>query len=812
MGGARLRPVSGASGERGWGRRFLRWAVRSAAGLLLLALFLVAVAWLAARASLPILDGAHPLPGLSAPAEVARDALGVPTVRGADRRDVTRALGYVHAQDRLFQMDLLRRRSAGELAALAGPTALPMDRAIRPYRLRAVARRALAALPADERALLDAYAAGVEAGRASLGARPPEYLLLRAAPAPWLPEDSVLVILTMFADLTGLGGTRDATAQALRGALPAPLADALLAPGGAWDAPLEGGPLGTPPLPGPEVLDLRSEHGAVTPPPAGDEPELRGSNGWAVDGLHSATGAALVASDMHLGLSVPNTWYRATLAWRDGELERKVTGVTLPGLPAVVAGSNGRVAWGFTNSYGDWQDLVVLEPVLGRPDSYRTPDGPAELARVFEPIEVKGGAPVQLEVLESRWGPVVDEDAQGRRRALAWTALRPGAVDLGLLAMERAGDLDEALAVANRSGMPPQNFVAGDASGRIGWTIAGHIPRRVGFDGALPSSWADGTRRWEGWLRPEAAPRVVDPDDGRLWTANSRVVAGRDLAVIGDGGYALGARARQIRDDLFSRERFDEGDFLAIQLDDRALFLARWRGLLLAALDGPALAADPRRAEVRRLVEGWGGRASVDSVGYRLVREWRLAVMARALEPLLARARVRGARTLAATDLQQAENLAWRLVTERPAHLLAPSEGSWPRLLLAALDGVLAALPEGGRHLAARTWGEANAAAIRHPLGKAVPLLGRLLDLPAYPQPGDANLPRVARPSHGASERFVVSPGREASAIFEMPGGQSGHPLSPYYRAGHRAWVKGEAAPFLPGPAAHHLTLVPAGG
>jgi penicillin amidase len=305
---------------------------------------------------------------------------------------------------------------------------------------------------------------------------------------------------------------------------------------------------------------------------------------------------------------------------------------------------------------------------------------------------------------------------------------------------------------------------------------------------------------------------VVDPPEGRIWTANSRVAAGRDLALIGDGGYALGARARQIRDDLLARERFDERDLLAVQLDDRALFLARWRSLLLAALDPPALAADPRRAEVRRLVECWGGRASADSVGYRLVREWRLAVLARALEPFLARARSKGAATLQVAQLQQSEGLAWRLVTERPAHLLAPAEGSWPRLLLAALDGVLAALPEGGRHLEARTWGEANPVVMRHPLGAASPLLGWLLDMPEDPQDGDVHLPRVARPSHGASERFVVSPGREASATFEMPGGQSGHPLSPYYRAGHQAWLKGEATPFLPGPAVHRLTLVPAGG
>jgi penicillin amidase len=798
-----------APGARRSGRR---WGL----GLLLLALLLVvpaagAASW-ALRASLPRLDGVVALPGLSAPVRVERDALGVPTVRGATRQDVARATGFLHAQDRFFQMDLLRRRSAGELSELAGAGTLPLDRGIRRYRLRAVARRALEALPAGQRALLEAYAAGVGAGLASLGSRPWEYLLLRARPAPWRAEDSLLVVLTMFVDLTGEGGARDATLGALRDTLPAPFLELLAPAGGEWDAPLQGGPLSTPPLPGPEVLDLRKRPGALgaAPHPAVDEPDLPGSNGWVVDGRHSAGGGALVADDMHLGHAVPNIWYRASLAWSDDGEPRRLTGVTLPGLPAVVAGSNGHVAWGFTNSYGDWQDLIELEPAPGDPGAYLAPGGVRPLERCTELIRVKGGADVALEVLDSEWGPVVSEDARGRRRALAWTALRPGGVDLGLLALERARDLGEALDAANAAGIPPQNFMAGDAAGHVGWTIAGRLPRRVGLDGRLPTSWADGTRRWDGWWPPAETPRLVDPPSGRLWTANSRVVEGEALERIGDGGYALGARARQIRDDLMARERFDERDLLGIQLDDRALFLARWQALLLGALDAAALGADPRRAEVRRLVEAWGARAAVGSVGYRLVRAWRLAVTARALAPFLAEAR-RALPRLEAGDLLQAEGFAWRLVTERPAHLLAPGEGSWDRLLLAALDDVLAALPEGGRHLAARTWGEANTAAIRHPLSPAVPGLGRLVDMPPDPLAGDANLPRVERPAFGASERFVVSPGREEEGIFHMPGGQSGHPLSPYYRAGHAAWVEGHPTPFLPGPAVHVLDLSPGG-
>ncbi len=833
----------------------LRWTGRALAALLLLGALAAASAWWALGRSLPVLDGASPLAGLGATVTVTRDALGVPTVRGATRLDVARATGFLHAQDRLFQMDLLRRRAAGELAELFGPKALPVDRRTRRHRLRQVARQAVASFAPAERALLAAYAAGVDSGAAALDARPFEYLLLRAAPAPWREEDSVLVILAMFIDLTGETGSRDAALGALRDGLPRPFLDLLAPLEGEFDAPLVGEAGVTPPLPGPEVLDLRRsaalgghavppsgrpgrgaegaaprgpdrdlaraldggpdrEHAAglaavgLSPGPAAD---ALGSNAWALDGRRSAHGGALVADDMHLGLRVPNTWYRASLAWTDEDgAPRRLDGVTLPGVPALVAGSNGRVAWGFTNSYGDVQDLVELSAAPGAPDAYLTPDGPRPYLHHAEVLRVKGGADEPLDVVSTIWGPVIDTDHRGRRRALAWTAHHPGGVDLGLLALERAATLDAALEVARQAGMPPQNFLCADDAGRIGWTIAGRLPRRVGFDGRLPVSFTDGSRRWEGLRPPVETPRLLDPPDGRLWTANARVVDGEALTVIGDGGYALGARAGQIRDRLRARETFSERDLLAIQLDDRALFLTRWQALLVRQLTLEAMAEDPRRAEVYRAVKGWGARAAPGSVGYRLVRAWRLAVTARVLAPLLDAPRRLDPR-LGPGDLHQAEGLVWRLVVERPPHLLAPAEGSWDRLLLAALDDVLAALPEQGRRdLGERTWGEQNTAAIRHPLSGAVPGLGRLLDLPAERLPGDTHMPRVQGPAFGASERFVVSPGREAEGIFEMPGGQSGHPRSPFYRAGHAAWVRGEPAPFLPGPALHTLTLRPA--
>jgi penicillin amidase len=300
---------------------------------------------------------------------------------------------------------------------------------------------------------------------------------------------------------------------------------------------------------------------------------------------------------------------------------------------------------------------------------------------------------------------------------------------------------------------------------------------------------------------------VVDPADGLVWTANARVVEGEALAVLGDGGYDLGARSRQIRDDLRALDRADELHMLQVQLDDRALFLERWRGLALDLLSPAAVADRPLRAEARDHLRRWRGRATSDAVGYRLVRAFRLAVRDRVVGDLTAACSEADER-FRPWRLGQVEDSLWGLVSERPDHLLPADAGNWEELLLACLDRSLDTLLESCGALERCTWGARNTARIRHPLSAAVPLLGRWLDMPAEPLPGDSHMPRVLAPSFGASERMVVSPGREENGIFHMPCGQSGHPLSPFYRAGHEAWVRGEPTPFLPGPAEHGLVLV----
>ncbi|HTQ80155.1 MAG TPA: penicillin acylase family protein [Thermoanaerobaculia bacterium] len=802
-----------------------------AIGALLLLAVLGAGLWLRHLLvlSLPVLNGERTLPGLSAPVTVERDGLGVPTLKAATRLDAARALGFVHAQDRFFQMDLLRRESAGELAELLGPALVKHDEERRLHRFRHLAVQVRAAMSPAERALLDAYAAGVNSGLLALRGKPAEYLALRAEPRPWQPEDGLLAVYAMYLTLNDWHGRVETALGSLHERVPEPFFNFVEPLGSEWDAPLVGSPFPTPSIPGPEVFNLRRDGLRLAPLPrqevarellpgwlgeesGGEDVYGRaGSNNWAVAGSHTADGHALLANDMHLAIGVPNTWYRASWIWREASgAERRVTGVTLPGMPVLAVGSTGRIAWGFTNSFADVLDLVDLELDPHDPEVYRTPAGPRRFRQEIESIRIKGRPDERYEVLETIWGPVVERDGSGHpRRAVAWTADRPEATNLGLLGLETANNVDEAIEIAHASGLPPQNFTVADASGRVGWTIVGKLPRRLGWSGRIPSSWADGSHRWDGWLASAEVPKVVDPPSGRIWTANNRTVEGDMLARLGDGCYDVGARARQIRDRLLGLERATPRDLLAIALDDRALFLARWHDLLLGVLTPEATQADPRRRELRRLlVSTWTGRAAVDSVAYRVVREFRDTLSERVFTSLT------GLRPEEGPPFYQArrrfEGPLWRLVTERPAHLLDPRFPSWDAALLAVVDEVIARLAKSGPVLAERTWGERNTLLVRHPLSLAVPALGRFLNVPPHPMPGDEDMPRVTGKTFGASERMIVSPGHEETGIFHMPVGESGHPLSPHYQDGHRAWQEGQPTPFLPGKPVDVLRLVPA--
>jgi penicillin amidase len=824
------------------------WVVLGLVGMVAAA---AAGLWFYLRASLPQLDGARRLEGLSAPVTVERDALGVPTIRAANRLDAARALGFLHGQDRFFQMDVARRMAAGELAELFGGGApvLDADRRFRLHRLRAVAGEVVRGLPPEHEQLTRAYVAGVNAGLASLKAAPPEYLLLRASPKAWSAEDSVLVVYSMFFGLQDATASNERSLAVLRQALPAAAFDFFVPKGTDWDASLEGGFLPTAPIPGPEEFSLRnqsaksdlsdksevSDSGVNSAKWGVSGPKLApGSNCWAVDGSISSSGAALVANDMHLGLSLPNTWYRVRMICPGADPSQPgldVTGVTLPGVGAIVVGSNGFIAWAFTNAMLDTADIILLELAPDRPGLYRTPDGWKAFENHTEVLRVRGGKDVTMQIESTIWGPVLPASRPGPKQALRWVAHLPEAVNLNILGLETTRDTDSALALAPRCGIPVQNLVVGDRYGKIGWTLMGRLPRRVGFDGRLPVSWADGRHRWDGLVSPEDYPKVVAPASGRLWTANNRVSDSAAYMQLGPWLEDGGARARQIRDGLFALKSATPADFLALQLDERALFLARWQKLLLATLAWPAWSARPEIRQLRELAADWGARAAPASAGYRLVREWRERVVELIFEPVHERCRridpvfsyISGIGLLAPRPPEGSRRIdpdfsygspsqempVWTLLQARPAHLLNPRFADYEALLRAAVEEVLAKHRQANEPLRQATWGARNRVAIRHHLSVGLPWLSRWLDIPAVELPGDRDMPRVQGPQHGASERLAVSPGHEAEGLFHMPGGQSGHFLSPYYRAGHQAWQEGKPAPFLPGPSQHRLTLHP---
>jgi penicillin amidase len=789
-------------------RKLLRFATWLGIGTIFLAI--AAAAWLRAelRASLPDDSGELALEGFRAPVTVERDALGVVTIRATNRLDEARALGFVHAQERFFQMDLLRRAGSGELAALVGDAALGIDRARRLHRLRDVVEIALDRAAVEYRSTLEAYAEGVNQGLAALEARPFEYLLLRAAPEPWTPLDSLLVGAAMFFDLQDGALEFDRNEIVARLTLPEDVADLLYPVATSFDAPLigEAGPAAE--IPPATTYDLRRLPPGLFTAPRGVPGELAltetvpGSNNWAVAGTRTASGGALLASDPHLTLRVPSIWFRVSLE-RDG---RSLTGASLPGVPSVVFGSNGDIVWGFTNSYGDWHDIVALETDPEDPSRYRTSDGWREIETIVERIAVAGGESVDLEVRETIFGPIVGTLPDGRSYAVRWIAQDPRAHEIAgqLDALGQAQNVAEALPLAQGIGMPENNVVIADREGHVAWTIAGLMPRRNRADGLSLSSEDPA---WTGYLLPEEYPVVTDPATGFVFTANARVADGAALASIGRGNYALGARAAQIRDRLAALDAPTEADMLAIQLDDEARFLARWRDDLLQLLDGES---DPLLVAVREAVATSSDRAAIDAVGYRVVRGWRLLLIERMTAALAAEVVAADPGWIYAST--QAEHWAWPLAASEPANLLDPRFASWRDFKIAVLQELLRDVlsVDSPHELADRRWGEHNTVRVRHPLSGALPLLPRWLDMPAVELPGDILMPRVQAPGFGASARFAVSPGDEASGYFHMPGGQSGHPLSPYYGAGHEDWAEGRPTPFLPGPAERSLRLLPA--
>ncbi|MFM8333005.1 MAG: penicillin acylase family protein, partial [Candidatus Methylumidiphilus sp.] len=666
-------------------------------------------------ASLPTLDGQAKLPGLSAVVAVRGDSLGVPTIQAENREDALRALGGAHARDRLFQMELLRRKSAGRLAELFGPAAVELDQRQRGYGFTPAAAAIVAALPPTQRLALNAYAEGVNAFLNQATLLPPEFWLLRHRPEPWRPEDSILVALAMFQTLNGHEEDDERMLTVMEQALPAAVTAFLTPDAGEYDTVLLGGAQSRRPA---RPLPLAEWAGLGQAPLAAGAVDAlaisAGSNNWAVAGSRTRDGRAIIANDMHLTLGVPNIWYRAALRYAG----RALDGVTLPGVPLLVVGGNGQLAWGFTNVDADVLDLVMLDINPDNPNEYGTPQGWQAFERRTETIHVKGGADVRLDVDGTIWGPVSPRPLLGRRVALRWTALNAWGVDLGMLDLDRAETVEQGVAVVNRAGGPTQNVAFADSQGQIGWSLLGRYPLRRGFDGAVSRSWADGAIGWDGAIAPDALPRLLNPEQGYLATANNRTLGSAYPYAIGHN-QAHGYRAHRIAERLADLRQAGERDLLAVQLDTRSEFFEYYRALALEVL---ADAGDADLQEARGQIEAWDGRMDAGSSGIALLWAWREKLADTVFAPVVARCR----------QAQPDFHYAWRqmetplreLLKQRQAETLPSSHyRDWPDLLRQTLADSAGELKQ--RHGAANpadlSWGAVNRTPIRHPFSKTLP-------------------------------------------------------------------------------------------
>ena len=747
--------------------------------------------------------GPIPIEGLADSVRIDLDALGTPAIHADHRDDAYAALGFMHGRDRLVQMDLTRRRMAGELAALIGPMMAASDRTPAIQRRREIAERIVAELPASERGLLEHYTRGVNGAIAAIDPPPAEYRLLNIRPEAWRPSDSILVMLALFDSLQRSSGGEPATGL-LRETVSPEVADWLLTVQGRWDALLidATGPEFVPEPPRSGTPRSGNARSWLADPPVAD---LRpGSNSFAVSGRRTADGRAILANDPHLRYSTPGIWYPAAMSWDDVE----IVGVTVPGVPGFPIGSTESIAWGLTNTTGDFEDLVLVDVDPGDPDRYRVPGGwEAFDVRPVE-IEVRGAEPVIVESRWTRWGPVLEDTPWSDRPvSLLRVSDRPGAVNLGLVELADVDDVDAALDVAAGWYGPSQNVLIADRHGRIGWTLSGWLPDRRGYDGRSPVIH-DADTGWFGPLPEADRPRVVDPESGYLFTANNRLVPLEAAARLGSN-WADGGRAWRIRQDLAATNPASELDLLAIQLDETIQRFIPFRRLLVDALE--SMPAGPDRDATLEVVRDWDGRASADNVVVPLIEAFRRAAIRRTRTALLDRFSIDAdldddARKRAASAI--GENICLATLERRSESLLPPDLESWDRLLR---DAAMKAI-DARREDPDTPWAERNRGVFPNPVGAVSPLVGDRFDLPSVPQAGHWGAVRVQSGAFGASARMVVSPSDRTKAILTVPGGQSGDPRSPHFSDRHDAWADADPAPMLPGEAIRSIELIPASG
>jgi penicillin amidase len=778
----------------------MRPVYRVLRGVAWLALALVLLAFVGAAGAvwltLPGGDVQAAIPSLSAEVSVSEDADGIPRIRAATPTDAAAALGFLHARARMFQMELMRRAASGRLSEYFGRTTLPYDRYIRLLGLRQVAAAELAGLPADTRAIFDAYARGVNAWIARRGRFSALQLLAFGEPEPWTPVDSLLWGKTMSVYLSGNWRTELAR-LALARTLTAMQIDAL------WPAEPGSGRPQAALVPDARLAATATRLAEAVPKfPAAFTLPSEASNEWAVDGTHSASGAPLLAGDPHLAFSLPGFWYLARIDI--SATHETLAGATAPGVPILVLGRNSHIAWTFTTTGADTQDLFVEQPAgAGR---YVSPDGPLPFMVRDETIRVRGGADEVLHVRATRHGPVISDliDPGGPILALAAANLTPGdAQAAGLLALNRATTVDEAGAAAAAIASPVQNLLVADRQ-RIALFVSGRVPIRRTGDGSRPQPGADGAHDWLGFASGEELPHVVAPASGRLVNANERIGPAESGVFLSRDWYG-DFRARRIRALLAASDKLTAADFSHMQTDVLSTFaqdvLPRLRSVRPTR---------PQDAAALRILDGWDGAAAMDAPQPLLFNDW----IRRFADAMLDRLHVPEADRDAAAPWP--DLAAQALGADGAALCGGPCDSLLAASLSASVDALSARY---GHDPLAWRWGVAHPAVFPDPLLRAVPWMEHLVEGRIAAPGDDTTIDRGGfrdgdfESVHGASFRAAYDLADLDRSRFVVAPGQSGDPASPLARNFLRRWRDGGTVTLgaeTP-PAATHITLVPMG-
>jgi penicillin amidase len=811
-------PVS----RRSTGARGVLWLLVI---LALLAAGALSYAYFVARTALPQLDGTLQVKGLSAEVKVTRDGHGVPAIEAATLEDLFFAQGYVTAQDRLWQMDIMRRFGSGELSEILGKDTLKIDREQRILGLRAAARKSLQLASPRDRSYFEAYARGVNAFIEGHGSGIPiEFRILKYRPKLWQAEDSIVIANQMVKDLNYYTfGDMLAREKVLAKLGPELTSDLYV--NRSWHD--------RPPTVMREDLNDQLNQGDTGDEDDGDDgpdnsvtrqrstgtemwaqhpPEtVNGSNDWVVSGAHTVTGKPLLSNDMHLGHQMPNLWYEAHL--KSGNLD--VAGVTLPGMPYVIVGHNQRIAWGFTNVGPTVADAFI--ETFNAQGAYQTPQGWQQPEHRSEVIHVKNESDVILDVKTTRHGPIITDILAGETRqvALRWTMY--DGLHMVFFDVDTAQNWEEFRKAFSQLDAPGQNVVYADVDGNIGYQATGRVPVRASGDGSLPVSGADDAHEWTSYIPFEKLPSIYNPPSGVIGTANGRMTP--------DGyPYSISAnweapwRTERIYHVLESGRKFAASDMLALENDvhsENDLFAAE---RFVYAVDHAAKPST-RVKQAAELMRNWDGRmvasSAAPTIAVRSAQELTRLLLESHLGPA-----PKGPK-------EQENTLSWKtyawqmrtvwlqnVLLHQPKRWLPEKYPNYDELLTAAVEA--AVNDDAPKDLASWHWGAMNAVEIDHPVLGKIPFVRRWAAPGVNEQSGSGYTVKAVTHHHGPSERFTANLADLDQSTLNTVTGQAGNFLSPFYMDQWKAWYEGSTFPLafsshaVEASGAHRLVLEPA--